>query len=119
MTFSNEIIAVLEYLCTKLGVTIDWTAENVTPYLQDLCTKIVNYEFWTSVAWIGILIFPIILTLILFIKFNCEETFVTFLFAALICLAFIGAQIFDIIECKVFPEKTIYNFITYTLQNIK
>lgn len=118
MTFSNEIITVLEYLCTKLGVTIDWTAENVTPYLQDLCTKIVNYEFWTSVAWIGFCILPVILALILFIKFNCGDTFVIFLIVALICLAFIGAQIFDIIECKVFPEKAIYDFIQFTLNNI-
>lgn len=119
MTFSNEIITVLEYLCTKLGVTIDWTAENVAPYLQDLCTKIVNYEFWTSVAWIVILIIPIILTLILFIKINCEDIFIIFSIVTLICLAFIGAQIFDIIECKVFPEKAIYDFITHTLQYIK
>ena len=119
MTFSNEIIAVLEYLCTKLGVTIDWTAENVTPYLQDLCTKIVNYEFWTSVVWIGICILPIVITLAIFFYFRNGDCFALFVITTTICLILIGVQIFDIIECKAFPEKVIYDFIQFTLNNIR
>lgn len=33
---SDEIIKVLDDLACRLGVTIDWTAENVMPYVEDL-----------------------------------------------------------------------------------
>ena len=115
MTFSKEIIEVLEYLCTKLGVTIDWTAENVGPYLQDLCTKIVNYEFWTSLAWIGIVLLPLIFLMIL--AFRNSDLWELFVPLAALAVMVIGIQLFDIIECKVFPEKTIYEFISNILNN--
>ena len=31
---SNEIIKVLDALSDKLGIAVDWTSENVLPYLQ-------------------------------------------------------------------------------------
>ena len=34
--FSEQIIEVLNALCEKFGIAIDWTAENVMPYLTDL-----------------------------------------------------------------------------------
>src|SRR5574344_1909309 len=52
MTVSNQIIAVLDAICEKFGIVIDWTASNIMPYLQDLCKRIVTYEIATSVAWI-------------------------------------------------------------------
>lgn len=33
MQVSDQIIEVLNYLGEKLGVTIDWTSENVLPYV--------------------------------------------------------------------------------------
>lgn len=50
MTVSNQIIAVLDAICEKFGIVIDWTASNIMPYLQDLCKRIVTYEIATSVA---------------------------------------------------------------------
>lgn len=32
MKISKEIIEVLDYIGSKVGITIDWTAENVIPY---------------------------------------------------------------------------------------
>ena len=52
MTVSEQIIQVLNALCEKFGLVIDWTSANVIPYLGELCGKLVNYEIWTSVAWI-------------------------------------------------------------------
>lgn len=62
MTISNQIIAVLDAVCEKFGIVIDWTANNVMPYLQDLCHRVTTYEIVTSVAWI-------ILQVIVVIKF--------------------------------------------------
>ena len=40
---SNEIIKVLEYLGEKFGIAIDWTQQNVLPYVQDLAGRFVKY----------------------------------------------------------------------------
>lgn len=58
MTVSDEIIKVLNALCEKFGIAIDWTNKNVIPYLQELCDKCVSYELWTTVfsVIIGILL---------------------------------------------------------------
>ena len=48
MQISDEIIKVLEYLCTKIGLTIDWTSSNVLPYVEQLCGKFVKWEIGTN-----------------------------------------------------------------------
>ena len=55
MSFSSQFIEVLDALCAKFGIVIDWTSQNVMPYLTDLATRLVSYEIWTSAAWIVIL----------------------------------------------------------------
>jgi len=47
---ANEIIKVLDNLGEKFGIAIDWSSANVVPYLQDLMTRIVKYETYTSIA---------------------------------------------------------------------
>ena len=49
---SEEIIKVLDYLGEKFGVAIDWTQENVLPYLQDLLSRFAGYRITVSVFWI-------------------------------------------------------------------
>ena len=49
---SEEIIKVLDVLAEKFGLAVDWTSENVIPYLEQLCGKYVNYEIATSVVWL-------------------------------------------------------------------
>ncbi len=36
---SNQIIEVLNEICNKFGLAIDWTSKNVQPYLQELIAK--------------------------------------------------------------------------------
>ena len=47
MQISNEIIQVLEYLAEKIGITIDWTNNNVLPYVEQLCKKFIEWEYTT------------------------------------------------------------------------
>ena len=54
MEVSNQIIEVLEYLSTKMGVVVDWTAENVMPYLRDLTERMVSYQIVNKSIQIGI-----------------------------------------------------------------
>ena len=116
MIISNEVIKILEYLCTKIGVTIDWTNNNVLPYVKQLCEKFILWEINTSFAWIAIDGGIIIISLIFAILVNrladwdgVEWLIFVLITFAMICL--IGFEVFDIIECQTFPEKAIYDYI--------
>ena len=39
MQVSDQIIQVLDALCEKFGIVINWSGENVIPYLQELIKK--------------------------------------------------------------------------------
>ena len=119
MSFSSQFIEVLDALCEKFGIVIDWTSQNVMPYLTDLVTRLVNYEIWTSVAWI-------VIAAILFLiawkmtKRDCKEDtfddewFLGWFIRILIgvsCFIIIVFQVFDIIEALALPEKTLYDFV--------
>lgn len=112
MQVSDEIIKVLEYLCTKIGLTIDWTSSNILPYIEQLCGKFVKWEIGTSATWIGIAIITTIIVLI-FSKVVDLDGFEKTIFWCIVCVAIcvIGKQIFDIVECYTFPEKAIYDYI--------
>ena len=47
---SNQIIEVLNEICNKFGLTIDWTSKNVYPYLQELMGKL--YFIWLSASFL-------------------------------------------------------------------
>lgn len=40
---SEEIIKVLDALSDKLGVAIDWTKDNVAPYIEELLIRLQHY----------------------------------------------------------------------------
>ena len=48
MEVSDQIIKVLDEVGKRFGLAIDWTQQNIVPYLQELSHKIINYEIWTS-----------------------------------------------------------------------
>ena len=49
---NNKVIQVLDYLFQKFGIAVDWTQENVMPYIQTLCEKYIRFEIATSITWI-------------------------------------------------------------------
>lgn len=132
MTVSEQIIEVLNALCDKFGLAIDWTGQNVLPYAQELAGKMVSYELWTSVAWIfwvGIVCF-----LCYFIGWKITKTkdfewdpdelvpyiaFTLILAGCIFGIAFIFVtlvQIMDIINCLTFPEKIVFTTIQHMMQ---
>lgn len=130
-TVSNQIIEVLNALCEKFGIAIDWTSQNVMPYVKEFMNKAVNYELWTSVGWLLIcatfifVFFKLIYwyvknqnnesNIILdFLDYN-EEFIVLFsIFGGILTIIatiYAVTQIMDIITCLTFPEKVIFNMI--------
>lgn len=117
MQVSDQIIEVLNYLGEKLGVTIDWTSENVLPYIQTLCGKYINWEIATSVAWLIIGLILIVLAIISFKGARNpnidDEGFLYLVFIVLLIFSvfIIFQQVFDIIKCIYIPELQIYEYI--------
>ena len=122
MTISNQIIEVLDAICEKFGVVIDWTANNVTPYLQDLCHRIVTYEIATSVVWIVLQVSIVFLAFYIrnkkvkpYSESDCDDypLFVATVICAVItsiALITVCVQVLDIIKALTIPEVTIYKF---------
>ena len=116
MQISDEVIKILEYLCDKIGVTIDWTNNNALPYVEQICEKFIMWEVNTSFAWMGIMGVLTIITLIFAIIIHNVNSWdgiewVIFGGVLLVTIVVCGCQILDIIECKTFPEKAIYDYI--------
>lgn len=122
MNVSDQIIEVLNYLGRQLGITIDWTADNVLPYVNTLCEKFIAWEISTSWMWTGIMGALVILSLVVAIiitKVWDWETIEWWLFAGVCVIAFIVIciQVEDIITCNVFPEKAIFDYINGLIES--
>lgn len=128
MEFSKEIINVLDYLCGKFGIAIDWTSDNVMPYLEDLCGRYINYEVYTSIAWCTIFVTIVVAIGLVWAissivenkscsRSDIPEIAQVFFFIALgICVFVCSVQAFDIIECYTIPEKTILEYLNYLIR---
>lgn len=138
MVLSQEIINVLDYLCDKFGIAIDWTSDNVFPYIEILCGKFIKYEVFTSIAWIVIILtITGIIAIALSVMHKkasksdwdiCSDEAACVLAAFLWCVfAFMSSvsilvvctQVFDIIECCTFPEKTILEYLKTLMNSMK
>ena len=122
MTVSEQIIEVLNYICEKVGLAIDWAAvfasESVIPYIEQLCGKFITYEIATSVVWmiIGIILLIIVLLLYKSARKNFEEGdddwgMVLILFIiifSVIGIPMVITQALDIVTCITFPEKVLF-----------
>ncbi len=109
---STEIIKILDAICDKFSITIDWTSQNVMPYLEQVGEHIIQYELDSSILFILIAILSIILAIGMY-KIYGNEDYVGF--SAIICIIasiVICHQFFDILAALTFPEKTIIEFIS-------
>lgn len=125
---ANEIIKVLDALCEKFGIAIDWTSENVTPYLKELCGKYINYEIWTSVGWIVLCSVLFVVCLVITTKSYSKAkengwyfdklidyvaligVILTIILGLILVVAII-TQTGDIITCLTFPEKILFEYV--------
>ena len=120
MSFSSQSIEVLDALCAKFGIVIDWTSQNVMPYLTDLAARIITYEIWTSAAWIVIAAIVFLIAWKMTknmckadsLDYEWVSCWIIRIIIGIICFTIIGFEVFDIIEALALPEKTLYDFIT-------
>lgn len=137
MTVSEQIINVINTLCEKFGIAVNWTNENIIPYLEILCGKLVKYEICTSVVWIVIMVLlsagSIIIAKKLYPTFkkgleeqgtyDCDWTIGTvFAITGLVLINLtavivIGTQIMDIVKCTTFPEMYIFEHVSNLLSS--
>lgn len=77
---NNKIIEVLDYLGEKIGLAIDWTAENVYPQVIEFMGRYRTYEIVTDIIWILIALgccfgmYLYIKKIVIPAKIRCNET---------------------------------------------
>ena len=49
---SEEIIKVIDELGKRFGIVIDWSNQNIIPYLQELLKRFICYRNITACVWI-------------------------------------------------------------------
>lgn len=133
----NEVTKVLDALCDKFGIAIDWSSNNVLPYIQQLTGKIVNYEIATSMFFIAIGVMLIMvgcystyLRRLFYKKYNPKDnktyeyedralwsTFFMIVGFGL-GLVVILTQVYDIITCYTLPEKAVVEMITDMISDV-
>lgn len=127
MQVSEQMIAVLDNLAQRFGVAIDWSRENVLPYVQELAAKYIKWEISTSVVS---LIFGVLCIAGCVVGFICAHWYHhnycddwdyegigtgLIIAASVICgmagVAWIFHEILDIMRCCTFPELQILNYL--------
>lgn len=125
ISISDQIIAVINDLCQKFGIVIDWTAENVFPYIKDLCARYIQFEIQTSIMWVicfaavTALAGIIWATSAIVYANTCSDlawaisrvSMAVFWIALVLTLIVVMVQVYDIIECRNIPEKVIIEYI--------
>ena len=140
MIVSEQIIQVLDALCEKFGIAIDWTAANVLPYITTLCTKLVLYEVWTSVGWVVVMLCMSIASIVAtkrltpIFKAGLEKdrenydigwsigstlAIIGLVVVNLVAVIAIVNQIMDIIKCITFPEMHVFEYIQGIINTAK
>ena len=118
ISFSDELIKTFDYLLSQFGIAVDWTSENVIPYLQTLAEKLVRFEINTSIMWLVVGVVVLTVGVWIFVKdIKDWDSGVFILGAILIIVAGIVCccQVYDIIKCVSFPELYVFEYIKHAL----
>ncbi|MPM29864.1 hypothetical protein SDC9_76405 [bioreactor metagenome] len=128
MEVSDQIIKVLDNLSEKVGIAVDWSQQNILPYLQELMAKYINYEIMTSIVWI-IVMFVLCAVFFLVAKAfskrakkdewdedspNCWAAIAGWVIFGILSFAsifVIVTQTMDIVRCVTFPEMQIIEYL--------
>lgn len=138
---SAQIIEVLNDICEKFGIAVDWTSKNIQPYLKELMTKCINYKLATDIVWLVVgIVLLIIGGVLLRFTFNNNRKYheiedyyermcsclddvagIQFIFGG-ICLGVAVVLILyftiNLITCLTFPEKIILDMVQSYLGNM-
>lgn len=117
---NNKVIEVLDYMGEKLGIAIDWTADNVMPQVMEFLGRYRIYGITYDCVWLLVFVAMIILPLYLCSKiykqykakdgfFYYEDfstCFATIAGGIAVVVGVVGsiADVFEIIKWVVIPE---------------
>ena len=128
----DEIIKILDALAEKFGIMVDWSQQNIQPYLQDLMHRVIQYNLATSVIWV--IFYISIMAICLFIikknnkkfrfdKYGCIEgsfsSLIYVIVSYILLITFVillPFEIENICQCVFLPEKIIINEIQSIMQ---
>lgn len=127
---SEEIIKVIDELGKRFGIAIDWSNQNIIPYLQELLKRFICYQNITACIWI---IISIAMTIggVVMIRFlnkwrksdNYDEdycrddvTLAAVGYIVSICIIALGiglilGNLFGIVKNVCMPEMVVYEYI--------
>lgn len=139
MSFSNEIITILNDLGKRFGIAIDWTSQNIVPYIKDLCERIINFKLVENIVGliVACLFFAVSLFILIWIlkdymKLKKTDSSTTFFIRGcyfnemnvlgivltavgcvgfLVCITMIRCIITDLIKIKFVPELYLLDYI--------
>lgn len=120
---SDEIIKVLDNLGQKFGIAIDWTSQNILPYLQDLMYRYVSLQNTKAIIWIVLISVLLLITIILMIigikkarEDEDEEFFEASIGLGIIVIIALSipliCNIFGLMQNIYTPELTLLEYIT-------
>ena len=118
ISFSDELIKTFDYLLSQFGIAVDWTDENVIPYLQTLAEKLVRFEINTSIMWLVIGVVVLIVGVWMLVKDIKDWKIGVGIVGAVIFFGGVTVcycQVYDIIKCVSFPELYVFEYIKYAL----
>lgn len=128
---SNEIIKVLDALCDKFGIAVDWSNENVLPYIGELIDKFITWQINKDIFLIilGVIFCALCIPLFKIGKWSWSKVnevgiyekdswivlsifAYAFMVISLIAgIILIPIVIWDLIKCLSFPELIILEYI--------
>lgn len=125
---SEEIIKVLDELGKRFGIVIDWSNQNIIPYLQELFKRFICYRNITACVWIILSIAMTISGVVMIRSLNkwrtsddyddCDDDMLAilgYIFSVFIIALGIGliiGNVFVIIKNVCIPEMAVYEYIT-------
>ena len=125
---SEEIIKVLDELGKRFGIVIDWSNQNIIPYLQELLKRFICYRNITACVWIILSIAMTISGVVMIRSLNRWRKsddygdydddmlvglgYIFSVFIVALGIGLIIGNMFEIIKNVCMPEMVIYEYIT-------
>ena len=126
---SDEIIKLLDDLGQRFGIAIDWTSENVLPYLQNLMDRFITYNIAMNILYIAVCAIIIVGSIIGIPKisryakekikedprsdWDCGVVIINvfWVIASILSTTYLLRSISNIIRCVTIPEVVIFNYL--------
>lgn len=112
---SEQVIEVLNHLSNKIGISINWTRQNILPQVQDFMSRYVQYKTQTNI--LGLIIWFLLLGLGVLLIYKgkkiCQEDdiyglyelwYVFGIVAIVLSIIFTLFNVTELIKLNIIPE---------------